>query len=212
MTNRARPLHIWGPCLALGLVLIAIAATLLVTRDAPARAKAVPLVNIGEVPSSTTHSTAHRAIPTGMAIPRGSRLVLARLGVDAPIIDVGLSGNVMDVPRDPHTVGWWSAGARPGAAVGSVVIVGHINYAGTSGALGVLPNARTGDTVTLVESRATVRYRIVAVRSYPKSTGLPASAFSLGGPAQLVLITCGGPFDSRTGNYEDNIVAYAAPV
>jgi hypothetical protein len=27
-----------------------------------------------------------------------------------------------------------------------------------------------------------------------------------------VMITCGGPFDPATGNYEDNIVAYATPV
>jgi len=26
-----------------------------------------------------------------------------------------------------------------------------------------------------------------------------------------VLITCGGPFDSATGNYLDNIVAFARP-
>ena len=58
----------------------------------------------------------------------------------------------------------------------------------------------------------TERYRIVAVRTYPKSSGLPAAAFRTAGPAQLVLITCGGPFDSSTGNYRDNIVAYAQPL
>jgi hypothetical protein len=29
---------------------------------------------------------------------------------------------------------------------------------------------------------------------------------------RLVLVTCGGPFDASTGNYLDNIVAFAVPV
>jgi hypothetical protein len=39
----------------------------------------------------------------------------------------------------------------------------------------------------------------------------PAEAFDRIGRARLVLITCGGPFDPSTGNYRDNIVAYAVP-
>jgi hypothetical protein len=29
--------------------------------------------------------------------------------------------------------------------------------------------------------------------------------------APPVLVTCGGPFDARTGSYRDNIVAFAVP-
>jgi hypothetical protein len=28
-------------------------------------------------------------------------------------------------------------------------------------------------------------------------------------PGRLAIVTCGGPFDASTGNYEDNIVAFA---
>jgi hypothetical protein len=31
------------------------------------------------------------------------------------------------------------------------------------------------------------------------------------GPPQLVLVTCGGEFDRRTGNYADNVIVTAAP-
>lgn len=219
MRVRAGSPRVWGPCLALGLVLIAVASVLLATRAAPPRAQAIPLVNIGRVPGETSTSTrpvtqrpvTHRTDP-GSPIPTGSHLAVSRLGVDALITNVRLNGTVMQVPRDPRTVGWWSAGARPGSAAGSVVIVGHINYAGTSGALSVLPRARTGDPIDLVEPNRTLRYRIVAVHSYPKTSGLPASAFRRTGPPQLVLITCGGAFDASTGNYLDNIVAFAEPV
>lgn len=215
MTSSARPpkrIRLWGPCLVVGLALIAIAITLLVTRDAPARVKAVPIVNLGTVPSTRTSTHAETSSKPGHLLSPGAHLLITHLGIDAPVDDVGLAGSVMQVPMDPRRVGWWSDGARPGSSRGSIVIVGHINYAGTVGALGVLPHARIGDIVGLVEPKTTERYRIVAVRSYPKTSGLPAAAFSRTGPAQLVLITCGGSFDSSTGNYRDNIVAFAEPI
>jgi hypothetical protein len=55
--------------------------------------------------------------------------------------------------------------------------------------------------VTIHEPAATYRYVIHAVRTYPKSTGIPAEAFDRVGRARLVLITCGRPFDPLTGNY-----------
>jgi sortase (surface protein transpeptidase) len=92
-----------------------------------------------------------------------------------------------------------------------VVIVGHVNYAGVTGALAVLPQLRPGDRVTISAGHRRVRYVVTGVRSYPKSTGVPGQVFARGGRARLVLITCGGPFDSASGNYEANVVAYAVP-
>jgi len=205
----------WAPCLLAGLALIGLAVGLLITRQGPARGQAVPLVNIGTVPSTlatgTSAGSVLRADDPGTPPPPGSHLLLARLGVDAPITDVAVNDGVLDVPLNPRTLGWWSGGAAPGAARGHVVIVGHINYAGVSGALGALPRARPGDLVELHDGPRLLRYRIVAVRSYPKTGGIPADIFSTTGPPQLILITCGGPFDSTTGNYLDNIVGYAEP-
>jgi hypothetical protein len=138
-------------------------------------------------------------------------LRLARLGVDAAIMAVSAPGLVLQVPDDPQVLGWWSGGSAPSNARGTVVIDGHINFNGVSGALAVLPRTRPGDVVTIHEPAATYRYVIHAVRTYPKSTGIPAEAFDRIGRARLVLITCGGPFDPSTGNYRDNIVAYAVP-
>ena len=61
------------------------------------------------------------------------------------------------------------------------------------------------------EPHSSVRYRVAAVRTYPKQTGIPPDVFTRAGSPRLVLITCGGPFDSATGNYEDNVVLYAVP-
>lgn len=97
-----------------------------------------------------------------------------------------------------------------------MVIVGHVNLAGRVGAFAVLPQARPGDAVTVSEpwrgSALTFRYSVDAVRTYPKSAGLPQQLFGRDGVHELVLITCGGSFDSSTGNYRDNIVVLAHAV
>lgn len=189
-----------------------------VNRASPTRAgHPVALVNVGRLPpetaaaANTTGRTAARHPPPRAPLRHGSRLRLARLGLDAPITDVTAPGNVMQIPRDPHTVGWWTGGSAPGDTAGTTVLVGHINYAGTTGALAVLAHARPGDALVVREDHHDRQYRVVAIRSYPKSVGIPVRIFSRTGPARLVLITCGGPFDRATGNYDDNIVAYAEP-
>ncbi len=200
-----------------GLLLLTLAVVLMMNRDTPARAgHAIPVVNVGKLPAHyAVHLPRHRP-PQRQSRPArfvpGSRLRLTRLGVNAKITEVRTVGNVMQIPRDPHTLGWWRGGSAPGANTGATVIVGHINYAGVTGALAVLPDTRPGDTLVVDEGRHDLRYRVIAIRSYPKTSGIPTDVFSHTGRPRLVLITCGGPFDSATGNYLDNIVAYADPV
>jgi hypothetical protein len=69
-----------------------------------------------------------------------------------------------------------------------------------------------GAQVSLTDAGGAQRvYRVVAVRSYPK-TALPARLFTAGAAARLVLITCGGTFDAAAHHYSDNVVVYAVPV
>jgi hypothetical protein len=63
--------------------------------------------------------------------------------------------------------------------------------------------------VTTTSGR-TFTYRVTSVRTYPKNA-LPTSVYSRTGPARLVLVTCGGPFDTASGHYRDNIVVTALP-
>ena len=74
------------------------------------------------------------------------------------------------------------------------------------------PTLRPGERVTITQPHRRIRYRVTGVRSYPKRIGLPADIFAAGGRPRLVLITCGGAFDAATGNYVDNLVAYAVPL
>lgn len=51
-------------------------------------------------------------------------------------------------------------------------------------------------------------WKVAAIRQVRK-TGLPRDLLTLNGPARLVVVTCGGPFNRRTGHYRDNLIVYA---
>lgn len=150
--------------------------------------------------------------PADTGIP--AVLTLPSLRVTAVVQSVSSSDGVLAVPEDPAQVGWWSTGARPGAANGSTVIDGHIDSAVLGeGALFRLAELEPGDPVEVRTTTGTVvRYQVQARRVYEKSQGLPAEVFDQEVAPKLVLISCGGPFDSEARSYLDNIVVYAIPV
>ena len=114
----------------------------------------------------------------------------------------------LGIPADIKKVGWWRDGAAPGAANGTVLIGGHVDSAKKgAGAFYPLKSARRGDIVT-VDSR---RYRVTTVKIVRKEA-LPTSIYTRTGPARLVLVTCGGPFNAKTGHYRDNVIVTATPV
>jgi hypothetical protein len=195
-----------------GLVSVGVLLLRQPTGGAASGLPAVPAIDRGAVPSSRRGSAPPHAPASGPGtVLAGAHLRIARLHVSAPIVRVRVHDGVMGVPRDPKLVGWWRDGAAPGDSSGTAVIVGHVNYAGVPGALGRVPELRPGDRLELSEPGADLRYRVAAVRAYPKARGLPASAFTRTGSPRLVLITCGGSFDPSTGNYQDNVVAWAVP-
>jgi sortase (surface protein transpeptidase) len=139
------------------------------------------------------------------------RLQIGAIGVDAPILPVGVTAGTTEIPADVHEVGWYRFGGRPGTS-GSTLLVAHVS-SGTQGP-GVFFRLRDlvpGDDV-LVEMRdgSSSVFRVIARRSYAKE-GLPDRLFGRTGPAVLALVTCGGPYSEATGRYEDNIVVYAVP-
>ncbi len=164
--------------------------------------------NVGVVPTQAGAASSVLLSPNRIEIPK--------LAADAPIVTVGtLPGGELDVPLNPKTVGWWGAGAQPGAAKGTAVLDGHINYSGVQGVLGKIGTLDPGDLVYVdgLDNGAQTRvaFRITGVQTYSK-TSLPyAQIFDQSSVGRLALVTCGGPFDAKTHNYLDNIVAFAVP-
>jgi sortase (surface protein transpeptidase) len=118
----------------------------------------------------------------------------------------------LEIPSDVHYVGIWDAENRLEAAAGNIVVAGHVNYYDQGpGALSPLSEVERGALVYLTGSGVRTAWRVASLEVFTKSA-LPPATFSTTGPRQLVLITCGGPFDPRNGSYLDNVVVTAVPV
>ncbi|WP_049821283.1 class F sortase [Kineococcus radiotolerans] len=139
------------------------------------------------------------------------RLEVPALGVDAPVVPVGVDGaGALAVPDDPRVVGWYRWGPVPGEA-GNAVLAGHVDTRDAGpGALFDLQDVADGMLVRVTSSDGSVsEHAVTARRSYPKDELPTGELFARQGPPQLVLVTCGGDFDPRTGTYEDNVVVTA---
>ena len=145
------------------------------------------------------------------ALPAPATLDLRALDVaGAPVVPVGVEPDGdMEIPGVTE-VGWYRHGPRPGDG-GSAVLAAHVAYDGVDGVFRHLDDLEPGDEVVVgFVDGAMRRFTVEAVARYPKSE-LPDVLFARRGDARLVLITCGGTFDTATGRYEDNVVAYARP-
>ena len=148
----------------------------------------------------------------------------ASIGVDASLVPVGiLDDDVMEVPEDVATIGWYDPqpdpetgtglGVIPGVQ-GTAVLAGHVDSRTQGrGALYQLRELRVGDIIELdhADGSATT-WRVTEVIRYPKATLPYHEVFTWAGPPRLALITCGGEFDRTARSYADNIVAYAEPL
>jgi hypothetical protein len=141
-------------------------------------------------------------------------LRIDRIGVDHPIVPVGLEADgTMEIPEDVLELGWYEPGVRPGED-GSAVLSGHVDSR-TQGRGAFFELGRLDvDDLVMVTTRdgSEQQWRVVARTRYPKDELPIEELFVWGGDEQrLVLITCGGDFDRATRHYTDNVVVHAVP-
>lgn len=151
--------------------------------------------------------------PTGEAAAEPFRLTIEAIGVDAPVVAVGVEPgtNAMQIPG-LDDVGWYRFGSMPGDPEGTAVLVGHVDGNGRPGVFADLRDLRPGDTFVVTRPDGSVRtFAVTGLQQFDKQA-LPADLFARGGPPRLALITCGGPFDPATGHYLDNVVVVAAAI
>ena len=137
------------------------------------------------------------------------RIAVPRLGVSARVLGIRARGGQLIPPADPRLVGWWSDGARPGAAKGSAIITGHTVHTG-GGAFDDLDQLSAGDTVKVTSTKGTLSYTVVAVTTYRKKALAKQAAqiFDQSVPGRLVLVTCE---DWDGTGYLSNAVVIAEP-
>jgi hypothetical protein len=173
-------------------------------------------------PTPTPAPTASVDVPIVASTPQPARAAvppvrvqIPPIGVDMEVIPVGVEpGGFMELPVDPAIAGWYRFGPDPWSADGNTVISAHIDAPQYPiGPFADLRELTPGEEVTvLAADGAQARYSVASVTYYPKQDLPVEEIFARSGTRALVLITCGGAFDSSTGHYEDNVVVVAQPL
>jgi sortase (surface protein transpeptidase) len=144
------------------------------------------------------------SVPVGVEIPA--------LGVNAPLIELGRSadGTLQVPPLDNHDLaGWFDRSVTPGQK-GTSVILGHVdNFTGPSVFFAV-KMLRPGAIIKVVRADGdTAVFSVDGVQEVAKATFPESIIYAQTRYPELRLITCGGPFDTATRQYLDNIVVYS---
>ncbi|MEU7565459.1 class F sortase [Streptomyces fradiae] len=140
-----------------------------------------------------------------------SRVRIAALKVDAPVIDVGLDSQgwiSAPPPQDPNLAGWYQNGIAPGQS-GTSVIVGHVDNETGPAVFYTLGTMKPGQRVevTRYDGRVAV-FQVYGVEVYDKDDFPGVRVYGDTGHPELRVITCGGGY-SRAGGYDGNVVVYA---
>ena len=209
MANRKPAAIVFAAGLA---VIMAGSVGLLLTRHSTPAMRPVA-AGVGALPAPTGPIAAppQSAQPAPVASPVS--LTIPLIGVRTQLITLGLTAaGALQVPSTTSVAGWYTGSPRPGA-VGSAIIVGHIDSLSGPGVFFRLSELRRGDDAYVKRADGTtVEFRVTSVRTYLKDHFPTQTVYGPTPDAELRLITCGGAFDPATGHYLSNIVVYATEV
>jgi LPXTG-site transpeptidase (sortase) family protein len=198
---------------SLGLLAAGIGGMLLTGDDA----KGTELTNEG-VPGPIGTATTTISAPPASSAPV-ARLIIEKIGVDAPVITLGVDENfIPEVPDNPNDVAWYNWSALPGHG-SNAVLAGHFDWTVNGQAVtGVFYNIRkleVGDIVEVkLEDGTDYKYEVIGnlaiLDGDPQAMELMAAT-----PIDIItLITCGGvwtpdPNDPLGGNYDHRQIVRA---
>src|SRR4029079_10704358 len=111
-----------------------------------------------------------RQRPVTWQMPDPLRLRVPAIGVDAPIIPLGLNPDgTLQVPTSFSNAGWFRPGPEPGER-GAAVIAGHVDSTAGPGVFYRLRALRTGDDITItVDGGSVVHFVVTATRQVAKT-------------------------------------------
>jgi LPXTG-site transpeptidase (sortase) family protein len=203
-------------CLSAGMVLAVVSLNDRGQHEGAPIAFGAPLPTRVPLPTATPATTTPEE-PKATATPQGdprlaalaiSRLVIPNIGVDAPIVVLGLlPDGTMDSPNGPDDVAWYTFSAKPGQ-IGNVVMAGHLDYyPNLQGVFWHLSELRPGDEVQLVmEDNTVVKYVVETVAEYDEATAPVQDIVGPTSKESITLITCSGSFDPSSLHYNRRLV------
>lgn len=177
-------------------------------------AAAIPATTTGstKTPPSTATVTADTLRSYQVAPDMARYIRIPKLGVLARVLQVGTtSSGALATPTNVFDTAWYKNSAKPGQP-GATIIDGHVSSWTTNGVFYGIKTLATGDNIEIEKGDGTkLEYTVAQTIAYPvdavdmKALMNPVVA----GKSGLNLITCGGKYDSKSGEFTQRIAVYA---
>ncbi|MCM2576836.1 class F sortase [Streptomyces meridianus] len=148
------------------------------------------------------------------ALPRSEpeRIRIPEIAVDAPFTPLTLNKTgQLNAPPPNHKnlAGWFEGGATPGER-GTSVVAGHVDTRTGPAVFLNLSSLKQGSTVEIArEDGVVATFEVDSVETFNKDDFPDDRVYADAPTAQLRLITCGGDYDRKAKDYEDNVVVFA---
>jgi LPXTG-site transpeptidase (sortase) family protein len=179
-------------------------------RRPPASAPDIPYALMAPSPVSPTADTAYDG--KHLTRSRPVRLLIPKIGVDAPFTDLVLApdGRLQPPPAaDTNLVGWYANGPSPGER-GTAVIAGHVDTKTSAAVFVYLSELAKGDTFQVVRADgSTASFLVDSAETFAKDRFPSDRVYGDTDQAQVRLITCAGDYDRTVHDYKDNLVVFA---
>ncbi|MFH8799236.1 class F sortase [Streptomyces sp. NPDC017936] len=163
-------------------------------------------------PSGSSGSSARHA--KGRHLPRSKpvRLLIPKISVDAPFVDLAINAKGQleaPPPHDTNLVGWYAKGASPGEA-GTAIIAGHVDTATAAAVFAELTDLEKGDVfhVERADGRK-ASFVVDDTETFDKDHFPDRRVYADTDEAQVRLITCAGDYDRTAKDYTANLVVFA---
>jgi len=175
------------------------------------------VVPTGDASAAPTDTPAVTSPAPPAVLPDSNPVALAipAIGVRSRLLHVGQSGDggIEMPPAGPlyDRAAWYRHSPTPGA-LGPAIVVGHVDSAAQGPSVFFrLGELRPGHRVVVTRADgSTAAFIVEGVRRFRKDRFPTRLVYGDIDHAALRLVTCGGPFDSTTGHYVDNIVVFAS--
>ncbi|MEU8522469.1 class F sortase [Streptomyces sp. NBC_01216] len=206
--GRRRRIAIFLWTLALGAVAVLLLGRLPQEETAPGQGTAYARVPPA-VPSPTTQP-AKRPLSLSRSAP--VRIVIPRIGVDAPFTDLAIGeGGHLDAPppNDTNLVGWHADGPSPGE-IGTAIVAGHVDTKTSAAVFAGLSRLTPGDRFDIRRADGrTATFAVDTLETFSKEDFPNDRVYADTDRPLIRLITCAGVYDKKVRDYKDNLVVFA---
>jgi sortase (surface protein transpeptidase) len=148
----------------------------------------------------------------GTEVAAPTRVRIPAIGVDNPVVDVGVDGTgALVPPSGPDDIGWFTGGSTPGG-IGSALMAGHVDGRGGPAVFFRLTDLRPGDEIMVDRADGSTVAFVVDSTTRVAKTAFPTELVYAPLPTPLLrLVTCGGSLDTAAHSYRDNVIVEASP-